>query len=86
MATQVQLRRGTTAQNNAFTGAAGEVTVDTSTWALRVHDGSTAGGHSLSASAASSLRTGPIGSRPGSATVGDVYVSTDEDRFYIWLG
>lgn len=44
MATQLQLRRGTTAENNAFTGGAGEVTVDTQTHALRVHDGSTLGG------------------------------------------
>ena len=28
MATQVQFRRGTTSQNNAFTGAQGEFTVD----------------------------------------------------------
>lgn len=44
MATQLQLRRGTTAENNLFTGAQGELTMDTDTNALRVHDGSTAGG------------------------------------------
>ena len=44
MATQLQLRRGTEAENNAFTGAVGEVTVDTTNNALRVHDGSTQGG------------------------------------------
>ena len=44
MATALQLRRGTTAQNNAFTGAVGELSVDTQTEALIVHDGSTAGG------------------------------------------
>lgn len=43
-ATQVQLRRGTSAQHSSFTGAVGEVTVDTTNKALRVHDGSTAGG------------------------------------------
>lgn len=47
MATQVQRRRGTTAQNNAFTGAAGEFTVDTENHTIRVHDGTTAGGHPL---------------------------------------
>ena len=47
MAVQVQWRRGTTAQNNAFTGALGEVTVDTDLDVLRVHDGSTAGGFAL---------------------------------------
>ena len=45
MAKQWQLRRGTTAQNDSFTGAVGEVTVDTTTNELRIHDGSTVGGH-----------------------------------------
>jgi len=44
MSTQVQYRRGTGSQNNAFTGALGEITVDTTNWTLRVHDGATAGG------------------------------------------
>lgn len=44
MATQIQLRRGTTANHSSFTGAAGEVTVDTTLNVVRVHDGSTAGG------------------------------------------
>ena len=44
MATQFQFRRGTTAQTGAFTGAAGEVTVDTDKNVVVVHDGSTAGG------------------------------------------
>jgi len=44
MSTQVQYRRGTGAQNNAFTGALAEITVDTTSWTLRVHDGTTAGG------------------------------------------
>ena len=41
----LQLYRGTTAQNNAYTGSAGELTMDTTTNELRLHDGSTAGGH-----------------------------------------
>lgn len=44
MAKRVQLRRGTTAQTNAFTGAIGEVTVDTDKDVLVVHDGVTGGG------------------------------------------
>mgnify|MGYP007125365654 FL=1 len=44
MATQVQFRRGTTSQNNAFTGAQGELTIDTDVWTIRIHDGATAGG------------------------------------------
>lgn len=45
VATQVKRRRGTTAENDAFTGAEGEITVDTTTHEIRVHDGSTVGGH-----------------------------------------
>jgi len=44
MPTQVQLRRGTTVQHESFTGALGEVTVNTSKKTLVVHDGSTVGG------------------------------------------
>jgi hypothetical protein len=47
MATQVQFRRGTTTQNNAFTGAIGEITYDNEVKTLRLHDGSTAGGGSV---------------------------------------
>ena len=47
MAIQVQFRRGTTSQNNAFTGAVGEITVDTTISTVRVHNGSTAGGTAL---------------------------------------
>tara|TARA_A100000164_G_scaffold379556_1_gene424152 strand:+ start:495 stop:1307 length:813 start_codon:yes stop_codon:yes gene_type:complete len=44
MPTQLQLRRGTTSQNNSFTGAVGELSVDTDLDQIRIHDGSTAGG------------------------------------------
>ena len=47
MPTQVQFRRGTTAQNNNFTGAIGEISVNTSNNTIRVHDGATAGGFEL---------------------------------------
>ena len=44
MPTQLQLRRGTTSQNNSFTGAAGELSIDTDLDQIRIHDGSAAGG------------------------------------------
>ena len=44
MAKLLKLRRGTTSQHSSFTGAEGEVTVDTTKDTLVVHDGSTAGG------------------------------------------
>jgi hypothetical protein len=44
MSKQVRFRRGTTAQHATFTGALGEVTVDTDKNVTVVHDGVTAGG------------------------------------------
>lgn len=44
MATQLQIRRGATTENNVFTGAAGELTMDTDTNGMRIHDGNTIGG------------------------------------------
>lgn len=51
MPTQVQFRRGTTAQNDSFTGAAGELSIDTQLKTLRVHDGTTQGGSALARAA-----------------------------------
>jgi hypothetical protein len=45
MATQLQLRRGNTAQTVIFTGAVAEVTVDTDQDTVVVHDGVTVGGN-----------------------------------------
>ena len=47
MPTALQFRRGTTSQNNSFTGVVGELTVDTDLDTIVVHDGSTAGGFQL---------------------------------------
>ena len=47
MSKRIQLRRGTATEHNAFTGAYGEVTVDTTNKTLRVHDGTTVGGTTL---------------------------------------
>ena len=44
MATQVQFRRGTTAEHQTFKGADGEVTVDTSLKTVVIHDAITNGG------------------------------------------
>ena len=44
MATQVQFRRGTTAEHLTFKGADGEVTVDTSLKTVVIHDSITNGG------------------------------------------
>lgn len=46
----IQIYRGTTAQNDAYTGSAGELTMDTTTNTIRIHDGSTQGGHAIGGS------------------------------------
>jgi hypothetical protein len=57
MSTQVQFKRGTTNQNNAFTGAEGEITVDLTKLAVRVHDGVTVGGFELARANMSNVPT-----------------------------
>jgi hypothetical protein len=57
---QVKLRRGTATEHNTFTGAEGEVTVDTTNDTLRVHDGSTAGGVRLAKLSEVSGGTGTV--------------------------
>ena len=47
MATQLQIRRGTSAQIAAFTGAEGEIVVNTTNDSVHVNDGSTAGGFEM---------------------------------------
>ena len=47
MAYAIQRRRGTATEHNSFTGLVGEITIDTTNNTIRVHDGSTAGGHRL---------------------------------------
>ena len=50
MSRQIQIRRGTAAEHENFTGAIGEITMDTTNKTLRVHDGETAGGTVLAKS------------------------------------
>ena len=47
MARQIQIRRGTAEEHKNFTGAIGEITMDTTNKTLRVHDGETTGGTPL---------------------------------------
>ena len=60
MAKLLKLRRGTTSQHSSFTGAEGEVTVDTDKETLVVHDGSTAGGHPVAAQDMANVPAGTI--------------------------
>jgi hypothetical protein len=72
MPTTVQFRRGTAAQNDAFTGAAGELSIDTDKNVIRVHDNSTAGGQGLVGETATQTLTNKTLTSPtiNSGTVG----------------
>jgi len=74
MPTIVQFRRGTQTQNNNFQGADGELSVNTTSKSLRVHDGSTVGGYELALSDLSNVTSAvlpslSIGTGAGSTEV-----------------
>ena len=50
MIKHIQFVRGTTVQNDKYTGPDGEITIDTDTHTIRIHDGSKAGGYPLNGS------------------------------------
>jgi hypothetical protein len=72
MAKQVQFRRGTTSQHSSFTGAAGEVTVDTDKNTAVVHDGSTAGGVPLAKSSELSAKVESLADLGVTASAADL--------------
>ena len=81
MPTVLQFRRGTTSQNNSFTGAIGEITYDTTLDVLRVHDGSTAGGFAMTGAATTATLTNKTLTSPvlNTATVGTSIVPASAD-------
>jgi RNase P/RNase MRP subunit p29 len=76
MAKLLKLRRGTTSQHSSFTGAEGEVTVDTTKDTLVVHDGSTAGGVPIAKESAVNLKAN-LASPTFTGTVTTANVATD---------
>lgn len=78
MSTQVQQLRGTTAENNAFTGKAGVITVDTEKNDLRIHDGTTRGGVSLLEKVTDLQRNGGV-------INGDVTINNASGTNYAYL-
>lgn len=68
MSTQIQRRKGTTAQHSTFTGANAELTVDTTKKTVVVHDGATAGGVPLLREDLSNLPAGTIDNADVSAS------------------
>ena len=78
MAKLLKLRRGTTTQHGSFTGAEGEVTVDTDKETLVVHDDSTAGGHPVAAEDMANVSSASIAGRlaTDSIAVGKIAAGT----------
>jgi len=60
MSTQIQRRRGTTSEHSSFTGAAGEITIDSTKNTVVVHDGSTQGGIPLAKESALAATVGAL--------------------------
>jgi hypothetical protein len=55
--TSLRLKRGTTSQNNTYTGPPGELTMDTTVNQLRLHDGTTVGGVAVGSLTVTSVKT-----------------------------
>jgi len=79
MAKLLKLRRGTTTQHGSFTGAEGEVTIDTTKDTAVVHDGSQAGGRPLLREDMSNLPAGTIDNADinASAAISGTKISPD---------
>lgn len=89
MPTALQFRRGTTAQNNSFTGALGEISIDTQLDTIRVHDGSTAGGFELVQKAATQTLTNKtlaLGSNTVSGTTAQFNTALSDGSFATLAG
>jgi len=69
MAKLLKLRRGTTSQHGSFTGAEGEVTVDTTKDVIVVHDGSTAGGVPLAKEDLANVSSSTIAGRLATGSI-----------------
>ena len=85
MSTQIQRRRGTTTEHSSFTGAEGEITIDTTKDTVVVHDGSRAGGFPLAHENNPSF-TGNVGVGIDSAATKLHIESSDSDAAKIRLG
>ena len=80
--------RGSTAKNETFLGDAGQLTVDLGKFTIRVHDGSTVGGHPLAKEAIAISAVSPLeitqgGTLAENTEIGlnvEELVSTDEDN------
>ena len=69
MAKLLKLRRGSTTQHASFTGAEGEVTIDTTKDTAVVHDGSQAGGRPLAREDMNNVSSASIAGRLGTGAI-----------------
>ena len=83
MSTQVQYRRGTSAQNDAFLGALAEITVDTTNWVLRIADGATVGGYSMVGLNATQTLTNKVYNGTSVSVSGNVTASGNVSGTYL---
>ena len=82
----IQLRRGTAAEHGSFTGAAGEVTVNTTRNSVHIHDGSTAGGTEMATkSSVDNLSSNAITDADADTHV-KVEASSDNDEVQMTAG
>jgi len=77
MAKLLKLRRGTTTQHSSFTGAEGEVTIDTTKDTAVVHDGSQAGGRPLAREDLNNVSSATITGRLGTGSIARAKLAAD---------
>ena len=76
MTKQVQRRRGTDSQHTSFTGADGELSVNTTNKSVHVHDGVTAGGVEAARADLNNVTTADITSGISGGTVGSLTITS----------
>lgn len=81
--TKVLFKRGNTQQNNNYTGIYGEVSVDTETKALRLHDGVVQGGYAVGGGAGGSSAI-TSATPPPSPGPNQLWYDTVSGRLFLW--
>ena len=76
MTKQVQRRRGTATQHTSFTGAEGEISVNTTNKSVHVHDGVTAGGIEAARADMTNVSDGDLNSRLAGNTLSSLTITS----------
>ena len=80
MAKLLKLRRGTTTQHGSFTGAEGEVTIDTTKDTAVVHDGSQTGGRPLAREDLSNVSANTVRNLVENASDSNTFTDSDHSK------